>query len=94
MKMELKMKNRLNIRLKLWNNGELIVDTNKRIKAKIIALAQVNFWQKAYLKVTYDNRRGFYNDGIYNNYKDLKEVLSAFTEKALLDYVLGDKNGK
>jgi hypothetical protein len=44
--------------------------------------------------VTYDYDRGFFNDGIYNNYKDLKEALSAFTEKALLDYILGDKNDK
>lgn len=86
------MKNRSNIRLKLWNKGELVLDINKRVKAKIIAFIQGKNWEKGYLKITYDNRRGYFNDGYYFSQKDLLEVLSIFTEKKLLDYILGGKN--
>lgn len=90
----MKTKNRLNIQLKLYNSGKLTLATYKQKKSKILATAQVTLWQKAYLKITYDRSRGFFNIGIYNNYKDLKEALSAFTEEPLLDYILGDKNDK
>ena len=86
----MKIKTRINIQLKLWNNEKLVLDTSRRIKSRILALAQVSPWQKAYLKVTYDYRRGFFNAGEYYKYKDLKEALSAFTEKGLLDYILGE----
>jgi len=72
----------------------LVLAARKQIKSKILTTAQVTPWQKAYLKVTYDRNRGFFNDGFYNNFKDLKEALSVFTEKALLDYILGDCNEK
>ena len=49
---------------------------------KILYLAQVNSWEKAYIKVTY--KHGFINEGIYNNIKDLKMAISAFTEKELV----------
>lgn len=88
----MKMKNRLNIQLKLWHKDKLVISTYRRIKSRILALAQERLWDKCYVRIIYDRRRRFFNDGEYFNYKDLKEVLSAFTEKPLLDYILGDAN--
>lgn len=85
---------RLNIKIKLWNNGKPTINAHKRIKSRILALAQEHLWGKAYLRVTYDYNRRFFNDGEYYNFQDLKESLSAFTEKALLDYILGGKNDR
>lgn len=61
MKMEHQMKNRLNIRIKSSNNGEPILDTNKRKKLKTVAFIKVSTRQKAYLKTVRDYYRGFFN---------------------------------
>lgn len=89
----MKTKVRVSIRLKLWKDGKLVVDTRKRIKARILSFAQVHLWDRAYLKVTYDRKNGYYNDGYYSTYEDLKAVLAAFTEKSLLDD-FGVKDGE
>lgn len=86
------MKIRLNIRLILWRNGKRINGANRYIKARILRLAQVEMWDKAYLCVTYDGKLGQINEGYYENFKDLKEALSAFTEQGLISYVLGGKD--
>ena len=58
-------------------------------KSSVISRAQAIPWDKAYIIVNYG--RGFHNDGFYNNFQSLKEVLAAFTEKALLDFVEGEQ---
>lgn len=83
----MKTKLRLNIQVKFWKKGKLINSTCRRVKDRILSLAQKVKWDKAYIKVNYN--RSFYNDGFYYNFKDLKEVLSIFTEKALLDFFMG-----
>ncbi len=90
MKETIKKRIRLAIRLKLFKNDKLILDTTKYIKSRILRLVQVNLWSKAYLKVSYGN--GYYNDGIYKNSKDIKQVLSQFTEKSLVDSLKTKEN--
>ena len=79
----MKTKIRLRMTLKLWNNGELVLSTRKQIKDRIIALAQVAMWDKAYLKVSYSPND--INEIDCYCLDRLKHALSAFTEKGLLD---------
>ena len=90
----MKRKIRLAVQLRLWNNGNLVLSTTRRIKQRVLATAQGIIWNKAYLKVTYDYNRGFFNSGEYFNFEDLKKALSDFTEKSLLDYIFGAKHEK
>lgn len=75
--------------LKLYKNQRLICSSTFTKKSSIRNCLQVKLWDKAYLRVIYDNK--FYNDGIYFDLKSIKQALSAFTEKALLDYFVQKK---
>lgn len=79
----MKTRIRLRITLKLWNNRQLVLSTRKQIKDRIIALAQVTMWDKAYLKVSYSPND--INEIDCYSLERLKHALSVFTEKDLLD---------
>jgi hypothetical protein len=49
---------------------------------RILQLAQASLWEIALIKVTY--YPGFWNEGEYYNYPDLRKAISAFTEANLL----------
>lgn len=85
----MKTKLRLSIQLKLFRNGQMILCTSRLIKDRILAAAQVEMWDKAYLRVTYSNEYGLYNDGYYESFNELKQALSIFTERSLLNHVGG-----
>lgn len=87
----MKTKLRLPIQIKLWKNDKLISNTYRRVKDRILLLVQKENWDKAYIKVIYDIKRGYDNSGYYFSLVDLKEVLCAFTEKAEIKHILGDK---
>jgi hypothetical protein len=35
--------------------------------------------------VNYDKKKSLYNEGVYDNFKDLKQALSQFTEQNLVN---------
>ena len=88
----MKTKLRLNIQAKFWKDGKLINTACRRIKDRILILAQKENWDTAYLSVCYDNKRDYSNRGYYFKLKDFKEALSAFTESSLIKFILGGKN--
>ncbi|MFC1656499.1 hypothetical protein ACFL14_00835 [Patescibacteria group bacterium] len=76
--------------LKIWRkNGKVDVYPKLKNKNKIFRLVQDGDFEKAYIKVMYD--RVFYNDGEYENKKDLVEVFRVFMEKELIDYFADEK---
>lgn len=91
MKIITSRKIRIGMYLKLYKNGQTMHISTFTKKSSIRDCLQVKLWHKAYLRVIYDNN--FYNDGIYFNLTSIKQALSAFTEKALLDYVAKVKGG-
>ena len=76
---------RLPITIKLFDNRGLIQSTRAYKKSKILNIAQVVSWQKAYLKVAYGD--GFYNECICRNLSELKNYLRIFTECSLLKFI-------
>lgn len=80
---------RLPMKVKLFSRGQTVFRSTFYKKSALITKIKVIPWDKAYIKVCYSHK--LYNDGFYNNYQDLKEALSVFTEKALLDFVEGKK---
>jgi len=76
--------------LRLWKNNRLIANKQFQIKDRLLRSAQVEMWNKAYLKVNYGGNKTF-NDGIYFNYECLKFALSSFTEKVLISYLSDER---
>ena len=80
---------RVSITLKLFENDGVTNCTTRRVKSRIIVAAQVKSWDKAYIKVVYDQQKGHYNEAMCNDMDDLKFFLSGFTEKSLINYIKG-----
>jgi len=76
---------RLPISIKFFKNGQMVFSSTFTKKTSVARRTQAIPWDKAYIKVIYSNNS--YNDGIYYNLYNLKNVLAAFTEKDLLDYL-------
>jgi hypothetical protein len=79
---------RLGITLKMFKDGKLVSSTSRRVKSRIFeAITHASFPKgtTGHIRVSY--YPGVYNDGHYDNKKDLKEALTMFTEKRLLDYI-------
>lgn len=47
-------------------------------KNRILYFAKENLWQSGYLKFNYGS--GYYNDAIFNNLKELKNLIHVFSE--------------
>lgn len=73
----------------MCRDGKLIVSVTKRMKTQVLRVAQVELWDRAYLQVIYNPKSRLMNDGYYSNYKDLKQALSIFTGKRLINYAKG-----
>ena len=41
--------------------------------------------RQVWLRVNYDKKKSLYNEGVYDNFKDLKQALSQFTEQNLVN---------
>ena len=89
----MRTKIRVKITIKLFLNGKLVVRATRRIKDRILKIAKVTMWQKGLLIVSYGPSPKEQNAGCFYNFQELKEILSVFTEKSLLDYLKGEKNG-
>ena len=82
------------VRVKAMQGGKVVLDRTKRKKGSgrhlLIALEQ-NYPQadKIYVKVTYNKKLDYYNDGEYANIKDAQTALRQFTEPDLLNYIYG-----
>lgn len=85
---------KLNIKftLKIWKQDETVQKYYSTKIRRIIAKVKADKFLKAYIKVSYGKgmtnkrkREEIYNDGIYDNPKELLEALSAFTERSLLE---------
>lgn len=82
----------IKITLKLWKiNGEVKI-YHSRKKRRILYKVEADKFRKAYLKVFYGKAKTnsgkvepIINDGTYETKEELLRVLSAFTEKSLLD---------
>ena len=96
-KMPIKIKGksiRIPIYLKGWKNGKLIVSTKRHKIPAVRLVIEANNCEKWYLKVTYGKGRTpegikiIYNDGDYDNKKDLLYALKCFTTKyEIEDYI-------
>lgn len=84
---------RLSMTLKLFKKGKMILCITKRVKGRILYAAQVKSWDKAYFKVIYDRQKGYYNDAWCKDMDDLKFFVSGFTEKSLIKFLGGGKDG-
>lgn len=83
---------RLGLTLKLWKNDGTASSYRFQKKSRLLAIAEAASWQKSYLKAFYGKgmtntgkHEDIYNDGDYETLEELKQALSAFTEKSLLD---------
>lgn len=77
---------RFTIRLKTWNEGKLTLDMLRYKKSRILAAAQVNKFSEAYLRVQY--RGGGHNDAYCFTFSEIKRVLTLFTERATVDFIV------
>ena len=85
-------KYRLKYFVKCWNkDGNLIVDGFKQIKQKVVDLLCSVQWQKAYIKVVYNKDQ--WNDSDHYSLESAIDALNKYTEKQMLDFVEGGKNG-
>ena len=57
-------------------------------KMKVIQALTNAVWEKAYIKVTYGLEKDIYNDGWYENQKDLLKAIRMFTEQPLIEYLI------
>lgn len=57
-------------------------------KQRILSFLRRDFWESAYVKVTY--APGYFNDGDYSDYPSAKQAIDLFTEKPLTDWFYGD----
>ncbi len=83
---------RLGLTLKLWKRDGGVSSYRFQKKSRLLATAEAILWQKAYLKVYYGKAitnkgklEDVVNEGDYETLDELKQALSAFTEKSLLD---------
>ena len=79
----MRTKIRLKIRLKLYKDGQLVLDTTRRKKSQTLLQLDRVFHDKAYIRVDYPC--GGWNDSYHSSDESLKATLSAFTEKSLID---------
>ncbi len=82
----------MGLTLKLWKKDGGVSSYRFQKKSRLLGVAEAVPWQKAYLKVYYGKaitNKGRYedivNEGDYETLEELKQALSAFTEKSLLD---------
>jgi hypothetical protein len=79
----MRTKIRLKIRLKLYENGRLVLDTTRRKKSQIMLQLERVFHDKSYIQVSYPC--GGWNDSCHSSDELLKAALSAYTEKSMID---------
>ena len=91
-----KGKLRLPLRLKGWKNKKLIVNLFCQKKSTLRRYIKANSCDKWYLKITYGKGRTvngietIYNDGDYDNKKDLLYALKCFTARCEIDDYLNN----
>ena len=72
----------LKIRLKLWENGRMVLDTTRRKKSQILLQLERVPHDRAYLRVDYSC--GEFNDAEYFYDEAVKKALADFTSQTLL----------
>jgi len=74
---------RIRIFAKFYNEkGEVVLDTYKMVKAKIVALIEGTPATEWYIKVVYG--KDLWNDGRYKDKKTVLKVLSDWTSKDMI----------
>lgn len=76
----------VSIHLRLTKNGQTVYRATLHKKSRILRVIQVVNFDSAYIKVTYDRRRGYHNSGTYYNQTDAIEWLNKFCEASLIEY--------
>ena len=76
----------LHYRLKTFKNGKWTTYPTQRRKLVFRSLVEATPAEKWAIKVTY--KPTVYNEGIYDNRKDLMKAYEAFTEEKLIKYAL------
>jgi hypothetical protein len=87
----MRTKIRMKMRLKLWENNKLVLDTTRRRKSQILLQLERVSHHRSYIMVTYPC--GDHNDSFHDSDESLKVAMSAYLEKSLLDY-LADESGQ
>ena len=78
------------LRLTLKDKKGKTVYKGYRLKKAVMPYFIVASWQKFKPfsgRLVIEYRKGWFNSGIYNSLKELKNAYRAFTEKSLIDYV-------
>jgi len=72
----------LKIRLKLWLDGKMVLDTSRRKKSQILLQLERVPHDQGYIKVSYSS--GEVNEAEYYHDSAIKKALSDFTSKELI----------
>lgn len=78
------------MRLKLYKNGQMILDVTKRKKSQILLQLERISHDMGCIKVQYENGC---NESAHISDDSLKNALSAYLEKHTLEFCQGKKGG-
>ena len=82
----MKTKLRLKMRLKLYQNGKLALDTTRHKKSQLVLQLRRVSHDSSYIYVEYT--KGRWNDSAHQSDDSLMKALTNYTEKSLVDFVL------
>lgn len=80
--------------IKLYKNGKVVNRTTKHVPTRLSAYLQkrsASEWTSGELVVWYDRTKNYWNKGRFNTLAEFSELLSQFTELALIKEFGGAK---